>query len=216
MKSTDPRPARRPPVKGASEPGRAGGVRHRISNPGFFRRPPRAIVTLTPNSQGGFTFVGLLIIVLIMGMGLAATGTFFSHEARREKERELLFVGGQFRAAIESYYRRSPGASTYPKKLEELLADSRFPMPVRHLRRLYADPVTGKPEWGVVQAPDGSGIIGVYSLSTQAPIKTGNFDLRDQAFEDKKHYSDWQFVYVPPRPAEATTPDAPKSPAPKG
>ena len=198
MKSTE-RLSGRPPVKGGVSRRRTGGF-----------------VTLTPNSQSGFTFLGLLIIVLIMGMGLAATGALFSHDAQREKERELLFVGDQFRAAIESYYRRSPGASAYPKKLEDLLQDSRFPMPVRHLRRLYADPVGGSAQWGLVQAPDGSGIIGVYSLSTKAPIKTGNFDVRDEAFENKKHYSDWQFVYVPPPPVPGTAPEAPKSPAPKG
>ncbi len=168
------------------------------------------------NTERGFTFLGLLILIVIMGAGLAATGALFSHEAQRDKERELLFVGNQFRAAIESYYRRSPGVSAYPKKLEDLLEDSRFPMPVHHLRRLYVDPMTGKAQWGLVQAPDGTGIIGVYSLSPKAPIKTGNFDLRDQTFEDKKHYSEWQFVYLPPRPAQGATQDAPKSPAPKG
>ncbi len=170
-----------------------------------------------PRSQSGFTVLGLLIIIVIMGAGLAATGAFFSHEAQREKERELLFVGDQFRAAIESYYRHTPGiSSAYPKTLEDLLEDKRFPMPIRYLRRIYADPMTGKPDWGLVQMPGGGGIMGVYSLSQDAPVKTGNFDLRDQAFEGKQHYSEWQFVYVPPQPAQGATQDAPKNPAPKG
>ena len=168
---------------------------------------------LAANPQSGFTYIGLMIIVMIIGAGLAATGTFFSHQAQREKERELLFVGDQFRAAIGSYYRRSPGAASYPKKLEDLLEDKRFPMPVRHLRRLYADPMTGKPDWGLVQAPGDGGIMGIYSASAQAPIKTDNFDVANEAFKDAEHYADWKFVFKAPEPVQPP-PQAP-APAPK-
>ena len=186
----------RPPVKGGRKPRRAGGFANR------------------PNSQAGFTYLGLLIIVMIMGAALAATGTLFSHAAQREKERELLFIGHEFRDAIGSYYRRSPGAAAYPKTLEELLDDKRFPMPQHHLRRLYADPMTGRPDWVPIALPDGGGIIGVRSSSDAAPVKTGNFDLADAAFENAKHYAEWQFIYKPPEPPASAQP--PKSPAPKG
>ena len=171
-------------------------------------RPP-----VSPNSQRGFTYLGLLIIVMIMGAGLAAAGELFSHAAQREKERELLFVGHEFRDAIGSYYRRSPGAPAYPKTLGELVDDKRFPMPQHHLRRIYADPMTGRPDWVPVEAPGGAGIMGVHSSSDAAPIKTGNFDLADAAFEKAKHYADWQFLYSPPEPQ--TGAQAQKAPAPK-
>lgn len=198
-------------------------ARSRIANPGFFRRPPSKIPVPAPNLQRGFTFLGLLIVIVIMGAGLAATGTLFSHAAQRDKERELLFVGNQFRAAIESYYRRSPGEQKLPKTLDDLVADKRFPSPQHHLRRVYADPMTGRPDWTLVEAPDGAGIMGVRSRSEQAPVKTGNFDLRDAAFEGAERYSDWQFVYKPPEPPKAASresskapPASPKDPAPKG
>jgi type II secretory pathway pseudopilin PulG len=171
----------RPPVKGGREPRRAGG----------------------------FTFLGLLIIVAILGAGLAATGALFSHAAQREKERELLFVGHQFRGAIESYYRRSPGAPAYPKKLEDLVEDKRFPMPQHHLRRVYADPINGKPDWALVEAP-GGGIMGVQSRSEEPPVKTGNFDAADAVFEAAATYADWQFFYRPPEPSAA--PASPRKP----
>jgi type II secretory pathway pseudopilin PulG len=163
-----------------------------------------------PSRQGGFTYLGLLIVVMILGAGLAATGTIFSHAAQREKERELLFVGNQFRAAIESYYRRSPGVVAYPKTLDELLEDKRFPMPQHHLRRIYADPMTGKPDWALVEAPGGAGIMGVYSPSAQAPIKTDNFDVANEAFKDAEHYADWKFVFKPPQRVQPQPPPAPK------
>lgn len=141
--------------------------------------------------------MGALITIGVLGAGLAAYGELASHAAQREKERELLFVGNQFRQAIGAYYERTPGAvKRFPRALEELLEDRRYPMPQRYLRRMYADPITGKREWGLVEAP-GGGIMGVYSLSEAQPIKTGAFTARDGTFADTGRYSDWTFSYVP-------------------
>jgi type II secretory pathway pseudopilin PulG len=204
MKDTEEHRAPAPGAPSATSPDRA-----RLENRAFFRRPAgERIRALTPNSnsQAGFTYLGLMIIVMIMGAALAATGTFFSHAAQREKERELLFVGHQFRDAIESYYRRSPGASVYPKTLDDLVEDKRFPMPQHHLRRIYRDPVGGSTQWGLVEAPGGAGIMGVHSVSQDAPIKSGNFDAADASFEGAAKYADWQFVFKPPEPPKAAPP----------
>jgi len=147
-----------------------------------------------PGKQKGFTLLGMLITVSVMGAGLAAYGEMASHAAQREKEAELLFRGNQYRQAIEAYYRKD---KTYPKTLAELLQDKRYPMPVRHLRKLYGDPITGKAEWGVMEAPEGGGIMGVYSLSEEAPIKSYGFLPANQSFADAKTYKDWQFFYTP-------------------
>ena len=144
--------------------------------------------------------MGALIIAGVMGAGLAAYGELASHAAQRDKEQELLFVGNQFRQAIGAYYEGTPGAvKRFPQKLEELLQDKRHPMPQRHLRRIYADPITGKREWAIIQAPEG-GIMGVHSLSQAEPVKSAGFAARDSALENAKRYSDWQFGYVPPPP----------------
>ena len=78
----------------------------------------------------------------------------------------------------------------------------------RYLRRIYRDPITGKPEWGLVQSPTG-GIMGVHSLSNGRPIKTGAFDEADKELDGKVRYSDWQFVYTPP-PATGAQPPKPR------
>lgn len=146
--------------------------------------------------QRGFTYLAVLIIVMIMGFGLSAVGELYSHAAQREKERELLFIGDQYRQAIASYYNRSPGAKMFPQKLEDLLEDKRFPMPQHHLRKLYPDPMTASTEWGLVEAP-GVGIMGVYSRSEETPIKTSNFDAIYAAFEGAEHYRNWIFIHSP-------------------
>jgi len=132
-----------------------------------------------------------------MGATLAGTGVVFHQQARREKEKQLLFAGDQYRRAIGLYYEQTPGATKqYPKSLNDLLGDVRYLVPRRYLRRTYLDPITGSGDWGLVRARDG-GITGVYSRSEENPIKSENFAARDEAFRAALRYADWQFVYSP-------------------
>ncbi len=147
--------------------------------------------------EAGFTYLAALIAVALIGLLLAATGTVWQTIARREKERELLFVGDQFRRAIRFYYERTPGgaAQRFPASLDDLLNDKRQLSTQRYLRKIYVDPMTNRAEWGLMAAP-GGGILGVYSLSEEVPVKSGNFPDVDVDFENKEKYSDWKFIYV--------------------
>src|SRR6266852_4037970 len=110
------------------------------------------------SNQAGFTYLVAMF---------AVTSEVWSQSRQREKEKELLFVGGQFREAIALYYQRTPGAvKRYPEKIEDLLEDKRYLSLQRYLRKIHADPMTGKSQWGTIAAP-GGGIIGVHSLSDQ-------------------------------------------------
>jgi type II secretory pathway pseudopilin PulG len=142
----------------------------------------------------GFTYFGLLVLVAIMGIVLAAAGEIWHTAQKQEKERELLFVGNQFRLALNQFYRHTPGqASRYPLRLEELLADPRYPGIQRYLRKIYVDPMTGRTEWGLLTGPSGE-ILAVHSLSEDAPLKKGNFRPEDKNFEGKTKYSEWVFL----------------------
>jgi len=146
---------------------------------------------------GGFTYMGLLVVIFIMGAALAGTGVVFHQQARREKEEQLLFVGDQYRRAIGLYYAQTPGgAKQYPKSIADLLGDNRYVVPRRYLRRAYLDPVTNSPDWGLVTAGDG-GISGVFSPSEQTPIKSANFATKYESFQSAAQYADWKFVYNP-------------------
>ncbi len=146
----------------------------------------------------GLTYLAILIAVAILGVGVAAVGAVWSQSMQREKEKELLHIGNQFRRAIGLYYNRTPGTvKRYPEKLDELLIDSRHLTIQRYLRRIYVDPMTGSAEWGLVRAPEG-GIMGVYSLSEATPIKVGNFGKDNEQFANTARYSNWQFIYTPP------------------
>lgn len=145
----------------------------------------------------GFTLIGLLILIALIGLMSTASLRIGALLQRRDAEQELLHVGSQFRIAFQSYYLMTPmGQRPYPNTLEELIKDPRFPQPVRHLRKLYADPITGKTDWLLLHSPMG-GIIGISSRSDAQPIKVTHFSDTDKSFEGKNKYSDWGFFYAP-------------------
>jgi len=159
--------------------------------------------------QSGFTYIGLLFAVALVGITLAGTGTLWHLESRREKEKELLFIGEEFRQAIGRYYEQTPGSEKqYPEKLDDLLQDKRFPMPVRHLRRIYRDPLWPDGKWGLIQSQ--GKIIGVASKSTGQPIKVAGFSPEQQDFDGAASYSEWRFTYSGgnSNPGPATLPTA--------
>lgn len=142
----------------------------------------------------GFGYIGLLILVAMMSIALAAAGEIWHTAMKREKEQELLFVGNQFRLAIDQYSAQPPGLGRrYPQSLEELLQDPRQPGVRRYLRKIYLDPMTGKAEWGLIIGPNGE-IFGVHSLSEAEPLKKANFPLAEKGFEGRTKYSEWVFM----------------------
>lgn len=148
--------------------------------------------------QRGFGYLLVLFAIAAMGLLLAGTGQVWHTTAQREKEAELLFVGGQFANAIAAYHESTPGstagaAKQYPPTLQDLLADKRFPMPRRHLRQIYRDPMTGSAEWGLIKA--GDRIVGVHSLSADKPLRTdfsGRY-RRYETFANAMRYDQWVF-----------------------
>lgn len=152
----------------------------------------------------GVILLALLIAIAALGAGLAAAGTFWHQSRQRALEAELLFVGLQYRNAIRQYYEAPPGG-TYPPSLDALLLDPRAPAIRRYLRRPYRDPLTGSAQWGLVQAPQG-GIMGVYSLSPEKPIKQANFPAILEWAPNLASYADWKFVYLPSPASVSITP----------
>jgi len=148
--------------------------------------------------QRGYTY--LLVLFLVAGLGLVAaeTGVVWQHATQREREADLLAIGAEFARAIGSYRKASPDRAL-PETLQQLVEDRRGPAPVRHLRRVYRDPLTGEATWGLEKA--GGRIAGVFSLAPGTPIR--RHDLPDELADAKgevERYSDWVF-----RPVEGDT-----------
>jgi type II secretory pathway pseudopilin PulG len=153
------------------------------------------------------------------GVALAALGEREQTRQQREREAELRFRGEAIAAALARYAQATPlGHLPLPQNLDELLTDRRFPKPQRHLRQLYADPFTGRPDWEPVMgeaaivtddsaalppgdaghAPPvkGAGIVGVRSRSTRPLLATAG---------GRRTAHDWVFNATP-TPAAVDTP----------
>jgi type II secretory pathway pseudopilin PulG len=161
----------------------------------------------------GFTYLGVLGLVAITGIGASALGTLWHTAQQRDKERELLAAGSEMQRAIRAYVSsRGVGKPQFPRTLDDLVLDRRHPVVVRHLRRVYVDPMTGKADWGLITAPDG-GIMGVHSLSEGAPLKRAGFDGGQADFEKAERYADWHFVVrMPSGPGAQPGPRPPAAP----
>jgi type II secretory pathway pseudopilin PulG len=159
--------------------------------------------------EGGFTYLAVLVLVVVMGIALSGTGQYWSTTMKRERETELLFRGDRIRRAIEAYHR----FGGWPKDLEELVEDRRAPVVRRFLRKIYRDPMTKDGNWVLIQGR-GGGIRGVHSASDGAPLKTGNFPPGYERFESAEAYADWRFV-AGQDTAPAETPPAETEPEPE-
>ena len=152
--------------------------------------------------QGGFTYIVLLIWVAVVAATLGMVGQVWQTVVQRDRENELLFIGNQFRQALQGYYASN---QRYPLRLEDLLRDDRNVGVQRHLRKIFNDPITGTANWGTIKLADGQ-IVGIYSLSEGEPMKKAGFRARDAGLEDKAKYSEWIFM-----PGSGSGPAAPPS-----
>ena len=147
-------------------------------------------------SQRGFTYIGLLFAIAILGITLATIGVVWSTQIRRDREAELLYIGNQYRAAIGRYLN---SGGQYPLELADLVEDKRTPVARRYLRRLYPDPMTNNVDWELITEPQG-GIMGIASRSQGKPIKVAGFDAGNLEFGKAETYNDWKFIYSPRNP----------------
>ena len=134
-----------------------------------------------------------IFAVAAFALGASVVVGQWSEQSRRAREDELLRIGDAYAKAVASYRANSAGSERpYPPSLESLLEDKPFVSAVRHLRKLYADPVSGGKEWGLIRAPDG-GVAGVYSQSEMTPRRQVPVALAHARLAAASRYSDWKF-----------------------
>lgn len=105
------------------------------------------------SDQRGFSYLLLLFAVAALGVAAAGSALMWTTMSQTERERELLFIGGEFSRALQRYYDASPAEpKAYPARLEDLLEDKRHQVPMRHLRKIYVDPMTNNRDWGLVMS----------------------------------------------------------------
>ncbi|GAA5175852.1 hypothetical protein GCM10025771_09160 [Niveibacterium umoris] len=171
--------------------------------------------------QRGFNYIGILILLAILGAVAAKTMEFASTVAQRNAEAELQALGDEFSRAFRHFYEQSPqGAPAFPRDLRELLRDPRFPGTVRHLRRIPRNPLTGRADWAPIPAP-GGGIMGVAVIADGEPMRkpqrtlapatvgapTPPGAIAPQVPAQTGGYSAWRFGYDPAAAKAAAVPN---------
>jgi general secretion pathway protein G len=148
--------------------------------------------------EAGMTLLELIIACAILMVLSSAALPIARFTVTRRRERDLRYDLRQMRDAIDKYkdladagkFRTEVGSENYPPDLETLvkgvLIGPGNEHKLRFLRKIPADPMTGRPEWGlraVQDDPDstswgGRNVYDVYSKSTGAAA-------------DGTKYSDW-------------------------
>lgn len=144
--------------------------------------------------ERGFTYITVMTVVALLGIGLAALGPMWADDAQRQREQELLRVGALYAGAIAAYREVSPGSvKRYPPNLESLVLDTRFVGTRRHLRKLYADPLLPSRPWGLLRDADG-GVQGVFSQDDRVPLMRASLDFGVLRLPVAQRYADWKFI----------------------
>ena len=158
----------------------------------------------------------LLVALAIMAILLSVAMPVWRHEARREKEAELVFRGEQYARAVALFrFKNANVANAFPPSIDSLVEG-------RYLRKKYKDPMTKDGEFvliGVGSAQPGinpppaqpggrggsptppagqqvaGGMTGVRSKSEENSIRS---------YRGATRYDQWQFTFnIAPRPGGA-------------
>ncbi|MBZ0088772.1 MAG: hypothetical protein K8H90_00175, partial [Thermoanaerobaculia bacterium] len=101
--------------------------------------------------EAGYNLVVLVMVITLLGVGLAAVLPLWSSIIRRDREEETISRGWQYAEAIRVFQRRF---GRLPNRLEELIETE-----PRSIRRLWKDPLSDNGAWAViVQLPQGGSI----------------------------------------------------------
>lgn len=173
--------------------------------------------SLSAQGRAGYTYIGLLMVIVIVGIMTTVVAQTWKSVARVHKEKELIWIGHQFRTALKGYYNyrkslhQNVDGAYYPSDVKDLLKDPGRPADHAYLRKIYTDPITGKDDWVYIMGggTGGSGIIGIRSASDKTPLKKDGFDKADENFKGKTKYSEWEFKFVPTATPAAVPPATP-------
>jgi hypothetical protein len=162
---------------------------------------------------------GLLVALAVMAVMMSAVLPAWRHQARREKEAELVFRGEQYVRAI-GLWERKMGPGARPPSIE-ILVQQRF------LRKKYKDPMTEDGEFQPIflgtniqnpagrggqppgpagrggsqppapppqVTPGGSGGVGPGGGLQGVVSKSKETSIR--LYKNRSHYNEWQFLYA--------------------
>jgi type II secretory pathway pseudopilin PulG len=91
-------------------------------------------------SEDGYILLGVLILLAIFIIGMAAAAPKIAYDIQRDRDLETMQRGKQYIRAVQLYYKKF---NAYPPNIDALVKTNE----IRFLRKRYIDPVTGKDDW---------------------------------------------------------------------
>jgi type II secretory pathway pseudopilin PulG len=99
--------------------------------------------TQQTDAEDGYLLLTVLVMIFLILLALSVAAPKVAKEIQRDKEREALERGLQYRRAIQLYYKKFGAYPTDIKQLEKT-------QEIRFLRKRYTDPITGKDDWRLI------------------------------------------------------------------
>jgi type II secretory pathway pseudopilin PulG len=173
----------------------------------------RFAVSARRAGERGYTLLMLTFMLAVLTVTISVALPYWSKQAQREQEEELIFRGLQYAEAIRIFRNRF---GRLPVKLEEL-----YEVKPRSIRKLWKDPMTESGAWTLVfeganpaggqlppgQAPppqlftvpegdeDGDGNGRIVTTGPIAGVVSKSDKEAMQIFQDKERHDEWQFTY---------------------
>jgi type II secretory pathway pseudopilin PulG len=172
--------------------------------------------------------VAVVVLMAVMAILLTVAVESVSFQQRREKEEELIFRGNQIVEAIRLFRARN---GRFPLTLGELATAK-----PRVLRKIWADPMTGIPNWepvflGEEGATVAGGDVTPPATPTPAPFQTptsqkgaktgaiigvhsSRCDEAIKLLDGRSRYCEWKFYFDPNKKGGASPPGPAPTPSP--
>ncbi len=131
-------------------------IRGQMRPVGNVRRPARR------SDQGGYAFLLVLFMVVVLLISLTAVVPGVLVNGRREREQDMIWRGEQYKRGIRLY---SQKMGKYPTSLEDLVKHQNGTL--RFMRKLYPDPMApDKGEWRLIYVTQGGMLVGSLRYQT--------------------------------------------------
>ena len=125
----------------------------------------RAAFSRRRNQQGGYAILLVLFLMTLLILASVAVAPNFKTQARREKEKELIWRGKQYIRGVKLYYRKT---GKFPTSLDDLTKPKLGS--IRFMRQAYKDPMNNKDgEWRLIYVGPAGQLIG--SLKPQRALQ---------------------------------------------
>ena len=124
------------------------------------------------SAEDGYLLLTVLVMIFLMLLALSVAAPKVAKEIQRDKEREAVQRGLQYRRAIQLYYKKF---GAYPTDIKQLEKTNE----IRFLRKRYKDPITGQDDWRLIHMGEAKvPLMGFFGQPLQAGLSTASARVR--------------------------------------